>query len=87
MLVLEEYERQQSGVQAILREVQEQQETLKMICTRPHTEDPVQDAHRTQWYRAQFAILSYLVDKIGGLGDTGEDVEGIGAAALPPSQE
>lgn len=87
MSLLKEYERQQSGVQAIETALQLLRDETKTKCAHFQDHDPVLDAYRTQWHRAQFALLSLFLDEIGDLGDTGEDEEGIGEAALPPNQQ
>ena len=87
MPLLEEYEQRQSGVLAILARLQELRENAKARCAYRQDADPVLDAYKTQWHRSQFAILKNVLDEIQEQGDTGEDAEGIGEAALPPSQQ
>jgi len=87
MKILEDHERQQSGVRTILAELQKSQEAVKMECIQSKVEDLMQEALRTQWYRGQFAILSHFIDKIENSEYANRSEEGIGEAALPPSQQ
>lgn len=87
MPLLEEYEQRQSGVRRICDMLKVRLGEQTKYCLVPQDADALRDAMKTQWYRAQVAILKTLLDEIQEQGDTGEDEEGIGEAAVPPSQQ
>ena len=87
MPLLEEYEQQQSGVRRICDMLKMRKEERTQILVNQLDTDVLRDAMKTQWYRAQVAALNKLLDEIQELDDTGEDEEGIGEAAVPPSQQ
>jgi hypothetical protein len=87
MSLLEEYEQRQSGVRRICEMLELRLEEQTRFCLIPQDTDVLRDAMKTQWYRAQVATLKKVLDEIQEQGDTGEDAEGIGEAALPPSQQ
>lgn len=87
MPLLNTYEHQQSGVKRICAMLEERLEERIQYCLIPQDTDALRDAMKTQWYRAQVAAVRKLLDEIQEQGDNGEDAEGIGEAALPPSQQ
>ena len=75
------------GVRVIFARLQVLRENAETRCAYPQDTDPVLDAYKTQWHRSQVALLKRVLDEIQEQCDTGEDAEGIGEAAVPPSQQ
>ena len=66
---LNEVEHRQSGVVAIRQRLEDLQSHALLVLASPQDPNPALDAHKTQWHRAQYALLKKLLDDVGVRGE------------------